>query len=484
MASAESTVLTFLLNAAWQVPVVVAVGTMLAGALRRTPARTKHQLWMLVLGVAVVLPAISAIGPRARPFRPTSAVHRAQDPSVRQAGAAPAFDWPMAIEVPRPRGHIGALMVLLWALSTGLRALRLGRAARQVLQLRASARGIEARADLVALVARSCRAFGLSRVVVLRTTTLSGPVTMGIRRQAVLLPESLLAHASPKQLDAVVLHEMAHVARRDCLWHLVSEIALLPISFHPATWWLHRRLAMSREMACDEEAAARSSGPLLYARSLFEVAARVAGFDRPFTTLGALGAPALEVRMRRLIDDLPLWSPRSARAALLAAGMILGLTYFSASAFALGVSTQGDTAYLAAPGQFAGTWRGLYDEGEGNGLPGVTLTVSLVDGQPRAALILHRHLKNGDGTVTSTAVGLPVLEQRLENGALEMRTRDDNFRFLGGAKESVDLEWRFVLMGKDEGELRVLASSYFAPAKKRGVPVPPPPPAMHMTRER
>jgi hypothetical protein len=153
----------------------------------------------------------------------------------------------------------------------------------------------------------------------------------------------------------------------------------------------------------------------------------------------------------------------------------------------LGLATAGVVATAPTagdPSRLVGTWRGDYDEGEGSGLPGAALTVAMVDGQPRVAVVLYRHVKAGSGAVETKATGLPVIDQSIEGAVLRMRTRDDNFRFGGGDRESVDYRWEFEMSGADEGWLRVVSNSRFEAEKKRSGHAPSPPPPMKMIRDR
>src|SRR5204863_9400612 len=88
-----------------------------------------------------------------------------------------------------------------------------------------------------------------------------------MRWPLVVLPESVSA-ANQERLLSVVGHEMAHVARRDYLSNLICELISIPISFHPLTFVIKRRIDRERELACDELVTRRVLPPKLYARSL------------------------------------------------------------------------------------------------------------------------------------------------------------------------------------------------------------------------
>ena len=77
------------------------------------------------------------------------------------------------------------------------------------------------------------------------------PVTFGVRRPIVLLPDSL--HAQPVHVQrAVLYHELIHVQRRDWVWLIAEEIVRAVLWFHPGVWWLISRVQLAREEVVDE----------------------------------------------------------------------------------------------------------------------------------------------------------------------------------------------------------------------------------------
>ena len=114
------------------------------------------------------------------------------------------------------------------------------------------------------------------------------PVTLGIRRPAIVVP-SIADTWSVDRRRAVLLHELAHVARRDCLTQMLAWTACAVYWFHPAAWWTARRLQIERELACDDLVVATGTGAREYAGHLLEIA-----YD-----FGAHRAPALAVSMAR-----------------------------------------------------------------------------------------------------------------------------------------------------------------------------------------
>src|SRR6185436_14034585 len=80
---------------------------------------------------------------------------------------------------------------------------------------------------------------------------LKQPVTFGVVRPVVLLPDTLERHSLDIQ-RAVLAHELLHVQRHDWAWILVEEVVRAVFWFHPAMWWLVSRVQLSREEVVDE----------------------------------------------------------------------------------------------------------------------------------------------------------------------------------------------------------------------------------------
>jgi beta-lactamase regulating signal transducer with metallopeptidase domain len=117
-----------------------------------------------------------------------------------------------------------------------------------------------------------CKRLGITRHVDLRISErIQGPLAMGIVRSLILLPASALMALSPEQLEVVLAHELAHVRRADYLWNLIQTMVETLFFFHPAVWWLGRRLRQQRELCCDDVAIQSCADPLVYATALLRL---------------------------------------------------------------------------------------------------------------------------------------------------------------------------------------------------------------------
>src|SRR5206468_8995299 len=111
-------------------------------------------------------------------------------------------------------------------------------------------------------------AIGVTSVRILCSTAVPVPITVGIWKPLIILPERLLHDVDEEVLTSAIGHELVHVARRDYLANLIYEFISLPLSFHPAAAFLRRRIKQTRELCCDEAVATKLLRAETYARSL------------------------------------------------------------------------------------------------------------------------------------------------------------------------------------------------------------------------
>lgn len=99
-----------------------------------------------------------------------------------------------------------------------------------------------------------------------------GATVLGLQRPSIAVPSSLVEALTPDELDQVVLHEHAHVQRRDDWLRLAEQLVMSVMCVHPAALFIARQLNREREMACDEWVVDRTGLPKAYARCLAHAA--------------------------------------------------------------------------------------------------------------------------------------------------------------------------------------------------------------------
>ena len=161
-----------------------------------------------------------------------------------------------------------------WLLGVACLSMRTIGGWRLIQRLRRSAL-VEAPEAVYANFLRLCERLGITRQVSLRIAEhIQGPLAIGIVRSVIILPAAALMALSPEQLEAVLAHELAHVRRADYLWNLIQTMVETLLFFHPAVWWLGRRLRQQRELCCDDVAVQSCADPLVYATALLRLEER------------------------------------------------------------------------------------------------------------------------------------------------------------------------------------------------------------------
>jgi beta-lactamase regulating signal transducer with metallopeptidase domain len=127
--------------------------------------------------------------------------------------------------------------------------------------------------DLLSMVARQARKIGLRAVpVVAWCGRTSVPLVAGLIKPMILLPVALASSLTPDQIEALLAHELAHLRRFDLLVNLLQRVAEALLFFHPAVWYVSRRISSERENCCDDSVLRAGWGRVEYADALVRMA--------------------------------------------------------------------------------------------------------------------------------------------------------------------------------------------------------------------
>ncbi|HLK02846.1 MAG TPA: M56 family metallopeptidase [Candidatus Acidoferrum sp.] len=194
---------------------------------------------------------------------------------------------------------------------------------------------------------------GLSRVIrFCECRWLDAPAVIGWFRPVVLLPVRALTGLTEDQIEAVIAHELAHIRRFDAFVNLFQVVVESLLFFHPAVWWLNKRVRAERENCCDDVAVAACGNHLGYARALTTMEEWRA---TPSFSLAANGSP-LAARISRILGLRHTAETRAAGlgagfvcfgAAIVAASLLYGVAHPAAAArikTAIATSWADDTA--------------------------------------------------------------------------------------------------------------------------------------------
>jgi len=98
------------------------------------------------------------------------------------------------------------------------------------------------------------------------------PTAIGLVKPAVVLPRWVMQELTADELNQILLHELAHLRRWDDWTNLAQKIVKALFFFHPAVWWIEKKVSLEREMACDDAVLAETARPRDYAECLAHLA--------------------------------------------------------------------------------------------------------------------------------------------------------------------------------------------------------------------
>lgn len=133
-------------------------------------------------------------------------------------------------------------------------------------------------------------------VVLLESCLAEVPVVIGYLRPVILMPVGLMAGLPVGQVEAILLHELAHIRRYDYLVNLMQVFVEGLLFYHPAVWWISSVMRSEREHCCDDLVVQVTGGAHEYATAL----AKLEKFRGPREAMAATGGDLMK-RVQRLL---------------------------------------------------------------------------------------------------------------------------------------------------------------------------------------
>lgn len=265
----------------WQATVFALLIFAATSALSRGPARFRHTLW-LIASLKLLIPStllvliaeragldllwfmaqLHSFGGDAFPLQsisePVSTIANSYELTVLSTNAVKHDELYCALSLFWLIGSVALLLVWLTRRRTFLQELNRGHMMREgreweLFQDAKTLLGITTRVDLILA---QCQ---------------TEPTVARVWRPVVMLPESICAHLSDQELEAIMLHELVHVKRRDNLIGNLQMVVCALLWFYPLVWFISRKLINEREEACDERVLKVVGAPEAYASSILKV---------------------------------------------------------------------------------------------------------------------------------------------------------------------------------------------------------------------
>jgi len=305
----------YLLSLGTLLVLVLTAGTVYQQQYHRALARTNVR----VLGGSLVSPVIANPPRPGEPDVARSTAPTSSEPARTGAVRARASRWHIFLEVLASRAP------WVWILGTPLMLVVLAMGCRGSHRLRRGC-AILAEGWLVELSQELQHSLDITRQVALAVShNVLTPILVGAIRPIILLPPVMLTGCSPEQLKMILLHELAHVRRRDALVNLGQRLIEALLFFHPMIWVISRWVRAEREECCDAIVVEQTGNAREYAEALAQLASATPG-TVPSPALAAARHPLVR-RIRRILqlDDSWVALPGAIAAGVVAVLFILAL---------------------------------------------------------------------------------------------------------------------------------------------------------------
>jgi beta-lactamase regulating signal transducer with metallopeptidase domain len=350
---------SFIVEAALKITLLIAGAAVLNLALRRRiSAAARHLIWSFVFTGLALLPLFLVALPRWEvplPILASTTPIDAPIPSRSTPRAGVSGDissgvtYPVDIDVPSTPVtrslSPSAVVLTVYVMGFCLVVARLARQrwlVHQVASTSAELRDVQ----WVRLFEQCAERLGVQTTVrLLRSRVETVPMAFGIRVPTIVVP-ALADTWDEERQRAVLLHELAHIARRDCLTQTLASAVCALYWLHPGVWWMARRLRDESESACDDRVVAAGTSATDYAEHLLELAYACGGQQAPALALSMARPNEIEGRLRAILDTARNRRPPAvytvASVGLIAAAILAALAAARATTVPVDAQSVGD----------------------------------------------------------------------------------------------------------------------------------------------
>jgi bla regulator protein blaR1 len=281
-------------NHLWQSTVFAAAAALLSLAFRRNRARLRYGLWFAASVKFLVPFAVLAVAGSVLKWTqaPAPIASVMTSPAIRDFNAPFAersLDTTVAVIATRRPAWFALSLFGVWL--CGFAAVAIGRA-----------RGWRRiRAAVLASIPWEATTIVPPGIQIRTAHTTLEPGVVGLWKPVILLPARIETYLTPRQLAAVLAHEICHVRRRDNLTAAVHMLVEALFWFHPMAWWIGARLVAEREQACDEHVVAETGEPLAYAEGIVTVCKRYV--EAPLMSVAGVGGADIKGRIESILSN-------------------------------------------------------------------------------------------------------------------------------------------------------------------------------------
>ena len=276
-----------LLHFVWQGACVAGLAAIALRLLRSSPPETRYLVSCAALVLMLSAPALTAWTLSGAPQLAVSSVHvlRSAQGAVVGLAVTPStlFSNPYGTTTPSAPIEVGfpialrtgtllPAIVTAWMTGVVILLARLLAGCWRIRRLRTEAASEPVsrwhlRAEEIADRLHLPRRFS-----VVDSARVATPTVIGWLRPLILLPVAAMSGLTPRQVDAILAHELAHIRRHDFAINLMQTLTETILFYHPAVWWISARIRCEREQCCDDVAVSVCGDAREYAEALTELA--------------------------------------------------------------------------------------------------------------------------------------------------------------------------------------------------------------------
>jgi beta-lactamase regulating signal transducer with metallopeptidase domain len=305
--------MTLIVTWLWQGLALACITALTLKATPRLNAATRHVIWWLALAAVLAIPVVHFVAPPA------------ETPSMIAVVKSTSVEAVMLV-LPALPGAVTTGLIAFWAFTLVVGLIRIGRSCREVGRLKRTSSLFDVAREARLTMWVTTRDSARRKMILRRSESRAGACALGLAGSPMILVSGSLVDAlSDDELDEIVMHEQAHLERRDDWLKLLQAIFGSLAGLHPAMRYIMRQIDADCEAACDDRVVAHTGDARRYAWTL--AAAATAAVERTrfgLTPAATSTAAALRRRVNRLLDprrergSRPAWGASLASAAVLA----------------------------------------------------------------------------------------------------------------------------------------------------------------------
>jgi beta-lactamase regulating signal transducer with metallopeptidase domain len=301
-------------NHLWQSTLFFLLVLIIAAVLRNAPAKSRYTVWLLASSkFALPLVMFASLGKWlniGNLFPPAASVVLRSAPAdinlvnivSNERVATEVISTAQTVSAVTAHNEVCCLLTILWAIGCVSLFVLWGKRSRSFKATLGYRNKATPEREIELFNNAQARLSLKTRVSLIISDSIPEPLVLGVWRPAVVIPAGLPEKLTDDELELVLMHELAHIARRDNLVGILQMIMCCLLWFYLPVWFVRRKILEERERVCDETVLSHEDKPRSYASGLLKVAQFGLHLQHSAGLAGAAGAN-LKKRLELIMKD-------------------------------------------------------------------------------------------------------------------------------------------------------------------------------------